>query len=163
MRINKSKARAIMAEKNITAEDIANKTGLGVKSIEWILDNADVMADQLERIAEALDISTQEVSACDLLGEDSQGGCSENVIEFFKGCDRAGITLSQPRYVNRVKKLAERYPDEVVILAENKDGSIYARMPVSWIVKPGKPAEMDLTDEQREQRREQLLRNISGT
>ena len=57
----------------------------------------------------------------------------ENVIEFLKDQDTATITLSQGRYISRVKKLAAEHPDECKILTQNKDGSVMAHVPVSWI------------------------------
>jgi transcriptional regulator with XRE-family HTH domain len=148
-----------MSENGLTLEDVARKTGLVPSAIRWIMDNGDVMADELERIAEAVGLSTQNLAAPDIMGADSTGGCCENVIEFIRDDIRAGVTLSQKRYINKVKELAEQYPDQVTILAENKDGSIFAHMPVTWIIKPGKPAELNLTDEQRKERADQLARN----
>ena len=54
----------------------------------------------------------------------------ENCIEWLNGQDTISVTLSQGRYVSRVRKLAEKYPDLVQILAENDDGSIFAHMPL---------------------------------
>lgn len=58
---------------------------------------------------------------------------TENVIEFLKDQDTATITLSQGRYISRVKKLAAEHPYECKILIQNKDGSVMAHVPVSWI------------------------------
>lgn len=62
----------------------------------------------------------------------------------------AYATLSSAEYpvVNRIKKLAEKHPDEVQIVAENKDGSICAHVPWKW-VKIAPPRQLNLTDEQR--------------
>ncbi|MDE5717126.1 MAG: hypothetical protein K2I53_05825 [Lachnospiraceae bacterium] len=80
---------------------------------------------------------------------------SENVIEWVKDAKKATLTLSQRRTISRVKRLAKRYPDKCQILAENKDGSIYAHIPVSWVrINP----EMKLTDEQRQQIAKRLNR-----
>lgn len=49
----------------------------------------------------------------------------ENVIEWFNGDDTISVTLNQKKYISKVKKLAEKYPDLVQILDENKDGSIF--------------------------------------
>ncbi len=76
--------------------------------------------------------------------------CIENVIEFIKGENRATVTFSQGRYKSRIKNLAERHPEECQIVAENKDGSICAHIPVSW-VKISPPA--NRTEKQREQAR----------
>lgn len=52
----------------------------------------------------------------------------ENVIEWFDEDDHIAVTLHQKRFVNRVKKLAIK-DKRVQILAENKDGSIFAHLP----------------------------------
>ncbi len=80
----------------------------------------------------------------------------ENVIEFLKGEKRATLSLSQARYISQVKKLAEKYPDECQIVANNKDGSICAYVPVSWIV-IRRPKE--LTEEQKRTAAENLLKS----
>lgn len=54
----------------------------------------------------------------------------ENCIEWLNGQDTISVTLSQGRYISKVRKLAEKYPDLVQILAENDDGSIFAHMPL---------------------------------
>lgn len=65
----------------------------------------------------------------------------------------AYATLSSAEYpvVNRMKKLAEKHPDEVKIVAENKDGSICVHVPWKW-VKISPPRQLNLTDEQRAER-----------
>lgn len=84
--------------------------------------------------------------------------CIENVIEFIKGEDRATVTFSQGRYKSRVKNLAARYPEECQIVAENKDGSICAHIPVSW-VKISPPREV--SEAQREASRRNLSKALS--
>lgn len=58
--------------------------------------------------------------------------CIDNVFEWYTGEKVAGVTFSQRKWINKVKKYAEDYPDDVVIEAENDDGSIFAKIPVSW-------------------------------
>lgn len=55
---------------------------------------------------------------------------TENVIEWETGNRKVSVTLSQKKYITRVKQMAKKYPDEVKILAQNKDGSIFARLPL---------------------------------
>ena len=57
----------------------------------------------------------------------------ENVIEFIRNSDTATLTFSQGRFITKIKKLAKENPDEVQIVYENKDGSIVAKIPVSYI------------------------------
>lgn len=72
---------------------------------------------------------------------------NECVIEWIKGDKVAGVTMpNTTRLKNRIVKLAETH--EEVDLTVNSDGSIYARIPVSWVkINPPRV----LTDEQREE------------
>lgn len=79
----------------------------------------------------------------------------ENVIEFLRDEKTASVTFCQGRYVSRIKKLATKYPDECQIVRENRDGSILAHVPVSW-VKVSRPAE--LSEKQLEAARQNLLK-----
>lgn len=54
----------------------------------------------------------------------------ENVIEWVTGDDTITVTLSQRKYISKVRKLAAKWPSLVSILAENADGSILARLPL---------------------------------
>ncbi len=78
----------------------------------------------------------------------------ENVIEWITGQNRATLSLSQRRTITRVKKLAEQYPDEVQIVAENRDGSVCVHMPVSYI-RFNRPVELS---EEEKVRRAQVFR-----
>jgi hypothetical protein len=40
------------------------------------------------------------------------------------------VSLTQKRYINRVKMLAEKHPNLVEIVAENDDGSLCAHLPI---------------------------------
>lgn len=57
----------------------------------------------------------------------------ENEIEFLNNQKVATVTLSQGRYISKVRRLAGKYPDEVKIVTENQDGSIVAHIPTSYI------------------------------
>lgn len=49
----------------------------------------------------------------------------ENVIEWLKNSKTATVTFApQTRMKGRILRLAKEHPDEVEIIAENKDGSI---------------------------------------
>lgn len=78
----------------------------------------------------------------------------ENVIEFINDQERATVTFSQRRYKSKIKKLAEKYPEECRIIAENKDGSICAHIPTKW-VKVSPPRK--ISDEQKEAARKRML------
>ena len=71
----------------------------------------------------------------------------ENNIEWVTGDSAIAVTLTSQRHITKIRKLAERKPDEVKI-ATNKDGSIYATLPLSYLkFNPPK----DLTEEQRKE------------
>ena len=58
---------------------------------------------------------------------------TENVIEWITGDKTVMTSFSQKKYVNRVKKMAKKYPEQIEICAENSDGSITAKMPLKAI------------------------------
>ena len=67
------------------------------------------------------------------------------------------MSITQGRTITRVMRLAESRPEECRIIAENKDGSICARVPTAWIrINPG----MNLNEEQRENRADRMRYNI---
>lgn len=73
---------------------------------------------------------------------------NENVIDWIRDSKYATVTFSQGRYITKIKKLAEKYPDECEIVAENKDGSIMAHIPVKWILISNRSR--DLSEEERQ-------------
>lgn len=60
-------------------------------------------------------------------------GYNENCIEWVRDEKRATLSLSQRSVISKIKKYAESHPEECEIVAINKDGSICAHVPVSWI------------------------------
>ena len=78
---------------------------------------------------------------------------NENVIEWLTNDSEVTVTLSQRRYITKVKKLQEKYPDEVRIVVENKDGSVVAKLPIKFI-KLSAPRKV--SEEQRDQARERF-------
>lgn len=76
----------------------------------------------------------------------------ENVIEWYTGNDTVTVTLTQQRFINKVRKLAETNAN-VTIEAENEDGSILAHLPVSFI-KISAPRQM--SEEQKVEAAERL-------
>lgn len=76
----------------------------------------------------------------------------ENCIEWLNGQDRVTVTLSQGKYINKVKKLAEKH-EGVEIVKENTDGTLLAHLPLKFI-KISAPKQM--TDEQKERARERF-------
>ena len=80
---------------------------------------------------------------------------NENVIEWINGDTQVTVTLSQKKYISKVRKLAEKFPDEVQISYENKDGSIVAHLPLRAI-KINLTPKRELTEEQLEVLRERM-------
>lgn len=73
---------------------------------------------------------------------------NEFAIEWVKGAEYAGVTVpSGTALKSKLLRLAEEHPDEVKIMAENDDGSIFAHIPVRYI-KISPPKKM--SDEQKE-------------
>lgn len=52
----------------------------------------------------------------------------ENHIEWYSGADTMTLSLTQAKYINRVRRMLEKYPEMGSILAENQDGSILAHI-----------------------------------
>ena len=66
--------------------------------------------------------------------------------------DRAFFSSDERKFITKVRKLKEKYPDEVRIIAEpeQNDGCIYCELPTRWFT-IRVPKRMNLTDEQREE------------
>lgn len=55
----------------------------------------------------------------------------ENCIEWITGADTICCSISQGKIKSKIYKLRDKYPDKVKIVAENKDGSMCATLPLS--------------------------------
>ena len=148
MRFNTKKYQEFMEAQNLTQEDICRSTGLGERAFQWIMTNGFASEDAMERLAEVTGTPVGELLLPDI------SGATENAIEFLKDQKRATVTFSQGRYISRIKKLAEKYPDKCEIVAINKfpgEGEVIcAHVPTAWIrIQP--PAVRDLTEEQKEE------------
>ena len=86
---------------------------------------------------------------------------NENVIEWLTGQEQASITATQRKLINRLRKLHQENPDEIVII-ENKDGSVFAKIPVDW-VKIKKPTKRELTEEERQEMAAAFKARIEGS
>lgn len=79
----------------------------------------------------------------------------ENAIEWYTGEDIMTLSVTQIKFKNKIKKLAELYPNEVQIIAENEDGSIYCKLPLKYL-KIQKPREY--TEEEKKIMAERLAK-----
>ena len=59
--------------------------------------------------------------------------CRENAIEWYTGQEVLTITLSQKKFINKIKKLQKEFPDEVKIDKINEDGTILAHIPLKYL------------------------------
>ena len=60
---------------------------------------------------------------------------NENVIEWLRGDKVAAVTApSGSKLKGTITRLAARYPEEVQVIALNQDGSIFAHVPVDYVV-----------------------------
>ena len=140
MRLNINKYQEMMQQRNIEKVDIERMTGITVQTLDWIFENQYLEVSTLERLAQVVECDTREIALPDHYG-------NENVIEWIKDGKTATLSLTQGRTISRVMKLATRRPEECKIVAENKDGSICARVPVGWIkISPIK----EVSEEQKE-------------
>ena len=66
--------------------------------------------------------------------------------------ERAFFSSDERKFITKVRKLKEKYPDEVRIITEpeDNDGCIYCELPTRWFT-IRVPKRMNLTDEQREE------------
>ena len=83
---------------------------------------------------------------------------NENAIEFLRNDKVATVTFSQGKFISKVKKLAEKYPDKVQIVHENKT-SIVAHVPVSAIHLS--ITTIELTEEQKRARAENARKTLA--
>jgi hypothetical protein len=85
-----------------------------------------------------------EVQNDDFVGGDVQ----DNAIEFLRGADTAVATFSQGKFINKMRRLAEEYPDDVEIEDVKNSSAIVCRFPATW-VKVSPPRKREFTEEER--------------
>ena len=73
---------------------------------------------------------------------------NENCIEWLSGQHNIVCSISQQKYITKIKKLAEKYPKKVKIKF-NEDGTICAKLPIKALKLS--IIERELTDEQRQE------------
>jgi hypothetical protein len=64
---------------------------------------------------------------------------------------------SEQKWVNKISKLKDQHPNEVEIVrsAEENDGMVYAKLPLSWL-KISPPRQVNYTEEQKAAMAERL-------
>lgn len=73
---------------------------------------------------------------------------NENCIEWLSGQHNIICSISQQKYITKIKKLAEKYPKKVKIKF-NKDGTICAELPIKALKLS--IIERELSEEQRQE------------
>lgn len=152
MRLRTKEYREIMQKKGLTEEQVCRSTGLSEFAFKWILDNGGFTSDEaLKALADAAGVELKGIVRPD------PSDNVENGIEFTKDAKTATVQFCQGRYKSRIKRLAEKYPEECEILAENKDGTLLAHIPVEWvkIIPP-----RQLSEDEKQKRAEAMRRNI---
>ncbi len=81
----------------------------------------------------------------------------ETCVDYLDVDPHATFCSAERRWVNKILKLKESYPDEVNITAhpENNDGIIVAHIPKKWL-KISPPRQVNYTEEQRAAAAERL-------
>lgn len=83
----------------------------------------------------------------------------------FNYCDnqsparQAYFSSDEQRWINKIRKLAQQYPSDCVILKqpEDNDGCIYCKLPPKWLrIQP--PSKTGMSEEQRQASRERMKR-----
>ena len=59
------------------------------------------------------------------------GDLKENVIEWYTGDDTCTATFTQKKFINRIRRMAGTHGERVKIVAENADGSVLCKFPLS--------------------------------
>ena len=79
----------------------------------------------------------------------------------FNYCDKdhGFFSSDEQKWINKIRKLKEQYPEEIRIIAEpeTNDGCIYCELPTSWLkIQPKR--KIELTEEEKDALRERLAR-----
>jgi len=74
----------------------------------------------------------------------------ETAYEILSGDTYFTVTAASRWSKNMCRRLKERFPDDVTIVVENEDGSLFVRFPSSWFPKIRPPRKTKpMTEEQR--------------
>ena len=81
----------------------------------------------------------------------------ETALDYIDSDKHATFSSSETKWINKIAKLHEQYPNEVEIVCEAADnyGMVVAHIPKSWF-KISPPKKVNLTEEQRAARAERM-------
>lgn len=80
----------------------------------------------------------------------------ETAVEHMSGDDYITYTVAERKWLNKLLRQMEQYPDLVDVRATNPDGSMVVRLPYSWFKAPAPPKQINMTEEQRRATAERL-------
>lgn len=80
----------------------------------------------------------------------------ETAMDHVSGEDFVTYCSSEKKWINRFKRDAEKYPEQVMIKHINDDGSMIVQYPYTWCPMPRPPRKINLTEEQRAERAARL-------
>lgn len=82
---------------------------------------------------------------------------NETACDYLTCDDHATFCSSETKWINKILKLREQYPNEIKIqeLPEDNQGMLLAHIPKSWF-KISPPRKREMTDEQREEAAKRL-------
>jgi len=72
----------------------------------------------------------------------------ENVIEWVTGQQHVSCTLTQQKFINKIRKLRDESVENVPVFIENHDGSIFCHLPIEML-KIGKKRKIEISEERR--------------
>ena len=78
---------------------------------------------------------------------------NDNCVELLNNQKTMTVSFCSQKWITKIKKLSQSNPDDVEIIAENKDGSICARLPIKYL-KISAPRKV--SDEQRQKASERF-------
>lgn len=81
---------------------------------------------------------------------------NETCITRIEGDDHIDVYTSERKFINRIRKLQQRYPNQVKITKENLDGSLCVDFPYGWMPFPKPPTKRNYTEEQKKEMRERM-------
>lgn len=84
---------------------------------------------------------------------------AETAYEYFTDEISATVSTNEKRVITRIKKLADKYPEEVsvVFTPDRNSGVMVAKIPRKWVKLPAPPrAGREMSDEERQAAAERL-------
>lgn len=83
----------------------------------------------------------------------------ETSIDKIAGEEYLTVYSNEKAIVNKIKKLKNQYPTEVIIIKEYEDGTISAHFPSNWFrfIKP--PTKRNYTEEQKQAMAERMKKS----